>query len=599
MYSLIKKYMLKLLFKMSPLYRATKRIEDNTNRLINGHEKLKIKIEQNYSVFAKQIESIQKSDNQLEKLLSEIIDSVSDNGGRIDKLSSCFYDELTKFENKVTIIKDGLSSNEKLIDKLSSELQGVIKKIDKNYFNYENRLLGEEKRKKELYSEMKSTLARMNKKICKVEDWLAKKDAGIESANDNLLKIIKLENINNCKLDNIEKGLDKNNVVVKNPIKKLESVKKLIGVDIAGGISKAKYYKKNQTIVIRGWFLPQENYSEITLLDKNQNEIQNIKYIKEYREDVAKRFTHISSDKAGFVIIAPNINLKNKNNIFLIVKQNNKILRTIKVDEIENVNESYDYDDAELKDEKPEIKAFRQIVTANDTWLKDNYNAYKGERCFLIGTGPSINAVDLSKLNNEIVMGVNGIYLKDELELDFYCSVSFVFYKHHKKEMEKIKCGRCFYPSYLKELDPESPTSWFNDIEYGSYSKYTELTPLDFSLQVDKYIYVGGTVISVCLQILYYLGFKEIILLGIDHNYNMEPTQIPGEGIWVEGSNLSAHFTDNYYKKKGKIHVDIHGSERAYKLCKYYYEKDGRKIYNATEGTKLDIFEKKKLEEIL
>src|SRR5210317_1185187 len=36
---------------------------------------------------------------------------------------------------------------------------------------------------------------------------------------------------------------------------------------------------------------------------------------------------------------------------------------------------------------------------------------HKGERCFIIGNGPSLNKTDVSKLKNEYTFGMNRIYL--------------------------------------------------------------------------------------------------------------------------------------------------------------------------------------------
>jgi hypothetical protein len=40
--------------------------------------------------------------------------------------------------------------------------------------------------------------------------------------------------------------------------------------------------------------------------------------------------------------------------------------------------------------------------------LKD---IHKGERCFVIGNGPSLKNTDISKLENEFTFGMNRIYL--------------------------------------------------------------------------------------------------------------------------------------------------------------------------------------------
>jgi hypothetical protein len=42
--------------------------------------------------------------------------------------------------------------------------------------------------------------------------------------------------------------------------------------------------------------------------------------------------------------------------------------------------------------------------------LRDLRDKHKGKRCFIIGNGPSLKNMDISKLKNEITIGSNGIY---------------------------------------------------------------------------------------------------------------------------------------------------------------------------------------------
>ena len=44
--------------------------------------------------------------------------------------------------------------------------------------------------------------------------------------------------------------------------------------------------------------------------------------------------------------------------------------------------------------------------------LIKNYYKDKRNRCFILGTGPSLNDIDLNKLKNEITIGVNQICIK-------------------------------------------------------------------------------------------------------------------------------------------------------------------------------------------
>jgi hypothetical protein len=227
-----------------------------------------------------------------------------------------------------------------------------------------------------------------------------------------------------------------------------------------------------------------------------------------------------------------------------------------------------------------------------DPWFLGAKDSCKGQRCFLLGCGPSLNAVDLTKLKGHKVMGVNGTALIEGLDLDYFVTVSDFFWKSHQDELKALKCQR-FIPQFLREhLESESPSVWLNTIADKEYSALDVEKPWKFSYQPQRHIFLGGTVIFVCLQILYYLGYEEVVVLGLDHDYGIDKDSISKEGKVVSSDNLSAHFTKDYYKKGEQVHIDIHGMERAYELSRAAYFADGRRVLNASPGTKLDIFEK-------
>ena len=91
------------------------------------------------------------------------------------------------------------------------------------------------------------------------------------------------------------------------------------------------------------------------------------------------------------------------------------------------------------------------------------------------------------------------------------------------------------------------------------------------------------------MQLASYLGAREICLLGVDNSYLKEST--------AEGN----HFIKNYYteeqKKKYKerykvIPFEADNALKAYEAAELYSRKHGFRIYNATRGGKLEVFER-------
>ena len=102
-----------------------------------------------------------------------------------------------------------------------------------------------------------------------------------------------------------------------------------------------------------------------------------------------------------------------------------------------------------------------------------------------------------------------------------------------------------------------------------------------FSSDCRKGCYEGGTVTYICLQLAVYMGFKEIYLIGVDCKYlGARPSK-------------QDYFCSNYMEDSGKGNVTrIEDSIIAYQVAKDYANAHGIRIYNATRGGKLEVFER-------
>ena len=102
--------------------------------------------------------------------------------------------------------------------------------------------------------------------------------------------------------------------------------------------------------------------------------------------------------------------------------------------------------------------------------------------------------------------------------------------------------------------------------------------------------YLGGTVINVCIQMAFYMGFKEIFLLGVDCDYS------------AASKKCVPYFTDKYNDKLNMagiltpqdtiFPIGCEESLIEYQLEREYADMNGIKIFNATRGGKLDAFER-------
>ncbi|MFC1481290.1 6-hydroxymethylpterin diphosphokinase MptE-like protein [Candidatus Neomarinimicrobiota bacterium] len=234
-------------------------------------------------------------------------------------------------------------------------------------------------------------------------------------------------------------------------------------------------------------------------------------------------------------------------------------------------------------------------LTKNERKLREFKDSHAGERCFIIGNGPSLNNLDLKKLQNETTFGVNAIYTNYE-KMGFYPSyyvVEDVFVAEDRHaEINAYKHSKKFFGNYLRYcLTPDETTTLLNVIvNYHEYKNFPH-----FSTNALARVYVGGTVTYLCLQLAFYMGFSEVYLIGFDHNYSIPESALTSK----DGSAILStdddpnHFNPAYFGKGKRWHdPNVDRMEKALKKAGATFEQHGKKVYNATAGGKLEVFER-------
>jgi len=216
--------------------------------------------------------------------------------------------------------------------------------------------------------------------------------------------------------------------------------------------------------------------------------------------------------------------------------------------------------------------------------LKKYKDLHKGQRCFIIANGPSLKKMDLAPLKNEITIGMNRVdLLKDKIGfLPTYFAVVDLDIMHDQfhKEFSKINGPVKFFNWNRRKYYMND-----NDILFFKEKYFPH-----FSTDLTKTVYSGHSVTNICIQIAFFMGFKDVYLVGKDHSYTIKGT--PGKKIKYKGTEKD-HFSSKYYKKEEFYRIpDYKGEELAYTLAKETFYKYNRNIYDATIDGKLNIFKK-------
>jgi hypothetical protein len=119
---------------------------------------------------------------------------------------------------------------------------------------------------------------------------------------------------------------------------------------------------------------------------------------------------------------------------------------------------------------------------------------------------------------------------------------------------------------------------------------YTTYTGPKFAHDARGRIWEGATVTYVALQLAYFMGFDQVVLIGVDHNFTTKGQ--PNTTITSQGDDPD-HFDAAYFGKGFRWQLpDLETSESAYHLARNDYEQAGRQVLDATVGGKLTVFPK-------
>ena len=221
--------------------------------------------------------------------------------------------------------------------------------------------------------------------------------------------------------------------------------------------------------------------------------------------------------------------------------------------------------------------------------LKD---IHRGQRCFILGNGPSLRQTDLTKLRGEFTFGLNRIYLLfPELGFSttYIVSTNDLVIEQCSDEIRALPVPKFLTwrsHRFFRQAKPEAQSS---TPELPTFL-YTTYTGPKFARNATGRLWEGATVTYVALQLAYHMGFEQVILIGVDHNFITK-----GEAnatITSEGDDPN-HFAPNYFGKGFRWQLpDLGTSERAYRMAKAAFTADRREVRDATIGGKLTVFPK-------
>lgn len=217
------------------------------------------------------------------------------------------------------------------------------------------------------------------------------------------------------------------------------------------------------------------------------------------------------------------------------------------------------------------------------TRLRSLQDRYHGGRCFIIGNGPSLKGMDLTPLRSEITFGLNRAYLMFEtlgFPTTFLVAVNRLVIEQSGAEIIAAPADEIFLAWAARKVIDDSPRPIL----------VRSLARPGFSSDASRGVWEGATVTFVAMQLAYYVGFRDVILIGVDHSF---ATSGPPHQVVTSSEPDANHFDPGYFGPGYRWQLpDLETSEVAYRMAREAFEAAGGTIRDATVGGKLDVFPK-------
>ena len=237
--------------------------------------------------------------------------------------------------------------------------------------------------------------------------------------------------------------------------------------------------------------------------------------------------------------------------------------------------------------------------------IKNFKNKYLGQRCFIIGNGPSLMISDLNNLLKEKTFACNTIwpvYDHTKWRPFFYCV------------QDPCECSVIIKDNTLLKMLLDNCSFFFTNIRSKIALKCRDLElqkmffyrgrvmadgEKEFSDNAYEVLFISGTITFIMIQLAVYMGFKDIYLLGIDFSFTQEhhddgsitSNDVDNHNSLIEEEEEKLRISDEIQNMYGSGYfVDYDKQLRGYQAAKKYADTHGIKIYNATRGGKLEVF---------
>ncbi|MDE4134778.1 hypothetical protein PXK00_16795 [Phaeobacter sp. QD34_3] len=220
---------------------------------------------------------------------------------------------------------------------------------------------------------------------------------------------------------------------------------------------------------------------------------------------------------------------------------------------------------------------------------------HKGCRAVIVGNGPSLTISDLDRLQGEVTFASNKIYLaypETSWRPTYYSVEDHLVLQNNWHEIKALQGSLKLFPANTRDygyhaadtvfapfLPPHSFADPLSDPEFPA-----------FSSDLVQGISWGSTIVYSQIQMAVFMGCQEIVLIGLDHSYQLPDTK---DGNTYRHAGEQNHFHPGY-RTPGELwhqpNLDV--LEVSYTRARQICNERGIRIVNASRRSELGVFDR-------
>ncbi len=237
-------------------------------------------------------------------------------------------------------------------------------------------------------------------------------------------------------------------------------------------------------------------------------------------------------------------------------------------------------------------------------------NIHNNSSCYIIGTGPSLKDFNLRELEDEYVIGTNFFFLHKDFKIlkkPYICfapnhhPLNFeiwndLFSKTKNLNIRQLFIGDTNYKFSISNYINSNNLYHNDNLCLLNYFASPILNNKNIKFENLHDLSIGPlispvTTLVTALQLAYFMGFKKIFLLGIDHNvFETHKNNFSSNSHFYE--NDQSHETSDIDQTKTRIFKWLYDAWTQYEILNKFYVSKNIEVLNLNKSSFLDVFKK-------